>query len=580
MRQDAKQTEKTLSALLETWGGALTRLQIDMPDEKALDGGILCPCCGMIHGRCHEAVYPLLTLAERTGDRTYLTAAKKLFRWGENMLCPDGSVRNDAKSDWRGVTAFAAIALHDALFYHGSLLTKDEKDAWETRLRRMGEWLYANLRPQKTQAYLNYYAATACATALLGRYFQNSSYLRFAAGLASFCINLTTQNLLVYGEGHPLGARTAKGCFAIDAGGYNAEETLPALTRCALALGDKRMRFRCIALWEENLKWMLPDGAWDDSAGSRAFKWTYWGSRTTDGCQDALFALGRETPVFAEAALRNTSLLARCTHDGLLYGGPDYHKNGEKPCVHHTFCHAKALAGSLNGGLYDFERVSLPAETAPPIDRHPELDALHISLRPWIAVVSGYDHFIMPGAHASGGAISLLWHEKAGPLIACGAADYRIREPFNQQLPSDRARHRSPCPRLEIETERARYGQHYDPAAAIHTEQTENGVTVTADAHFCDDGGQRREDFGACRLEYRFTADALRVCGEVDPARAGDARYILPLVGDKAAVAVQRGTLLEQTEFFNLNPGFRGTQYTILPDEEGVFALSITVSDS
>ena len=37
MRQDAKQTEKTLSALLETWGGALTRLQIDMPGEKALD---------------------------------------------------------------------------------------------------------------------------------------------------------------------------------------------------------------------------------------------------------------------------------------------------------------------------------------------------------------------------------------------------------------------------------------------------------------------------------------------------------------------------------------------------------------
>ena len=32
-----------------------------------------------------------------------------------------------------------------------------------------------------------------------------------------------------------------------------------------------------------HLEFMLPDGAWDNSWGTRNYKWTYWGSRTSDG---------------------------------------------------------------------------------------------------------------------------------------------------------------------------------------------------------------------------------------------------------------------------------------------------------
>ena len=34
---------------------------------------------------------------------------------------------------------------------------------------------------------------------------------------------------------------------------------------------------------ETHLEFMLPDGAWDNSWGTRSFKWTYWGGRTSDG---------------------------------------------------------------------------------------------------------------------------------------------------------------------------------------------------------------------------------------------------------------------------------------------------------
>lgn len=573
------ETERLVSGLLRDWGDALVKLQIDMPERPELDGGIMCPACKMIHGRCHEAVYPLMRLAADTGDGRYLVSAERLFRWGDNMLCADGSMRNDAKSDWRGVTVFGAIALHDALFYHGGLLTEEERTVWEKRLARMGEWLSEHLRPGRLQAYLNYYAANACAMALLGRYFARTDYTVLARELAEFCLARTTADLLIYGEGHPVDLKTRKECRAIDAGGYNVEETLPSLTRCARTLDDAAMLRRCGEIWKSHLDWMLPDGAWDDSAGSRSFKWTYWGSRTSDGCQDVLFALGKEDPVFAEAALRNTELLARCTHDGLLYGGPDYHRHGEKPCVHHTFCHAKALAGALNNGLYDFDPTELPTgRPQKPFRRYDELDLVRVNCCGWIADVCGYDYYSFPGSHASGGTISLLWHPKTGPLIACGAPDFRFREPLNQQLPSAHDDHRCPCPRLETVRDGVRFAQYYDPDARIDVDTDADSVTVTADTFLCDESGSRLPCVGSCRLGYRFEKDELRITGRTYAKLSDEIRYILPMIGNGARITVPRGTMAcDPRGFFNLNPGFMGTEYSVRPDDTGEFEVVISV---
>ena len=79
----------------------------------------------VIHGRCQELVYPLLCLADETGDTCYVKAAKELFRWGENLLCDDGSMYNDGQSSWNGITVFSAISLYEGLTRHGALLVED-----------------------------------------------------------------------------------------------------------------------------------------------------------------------------------------------------------------------------------------------------------------------------------------------------------------------------------------------------------------------------------------------------------------------------------------------------------------------
>lgn len=108
--------------LLQAWCDELIHLQISMPGNTDFDGAILCPACKVIHGRCHDAVYPMMYMADATGDQKYLDAAKKLFRWGENMLCDDGGLYNDAQSTWNGITVFNAVSLCDALKKHGHLL--------------------------------------------------------------------------------------------------------------------------------------------------------------------------------------------------------------------------------------------------------------------------------------------------------------------------------------------------------------------------------------------------------------------------------------------------------------------------
>ena len=575
MRVEKQVMEQEIEGLLLDWCNALVGLQLDLPDQPAFDGGILCPACKLIHGRCHDAVYPLLCMADRTGKEAYLRAAKKLFSWGENMLCDDGSLYNDAQSSWNGITVFNAVSLHDALSRHGRLLSAAERGAWEDRLRRMGEWLYRHLVVGMA-TNINYFAANACAMALLGKYFGRKDYLALARTLAGYCREHLSENRLLFGEGRPNDGRSPKGCRAVDVGGYNVEESLPSLCRYAWETGDADALEAFAESYRAHLAWMLPDGAWDNSVGTRTFKWTYWGSRTSDGCQEALFRLGRTDPVFAEAAWRNLMLYRRCTHDGLLSGGPDYRRHGEPACVHHTFCHAKVLSAVLDEGAYSFERQELPSDAPEPLRYYPEVDTCRIAAGGWRADVTGYDFHYMRGGHTSGGAVSLLWNTECGPVIAAGMTDYSMHEVHNQQLSRKKAEHRCTSPRIEMEEEGKRWGQHYDYASSMRAEQRGEGVCIHVDASLCDEDHRRRVGDSACTLEYHLTESGLAIHGAVPASLAEEAEYILPIMSGRARVTVLQGTLAGEPEpMFSLNPGLMGREFRVRPDEGGRFALEI-----
>ncbi len=568
--------------LLKEWLDALLSYTVNDPAHPSLDGAILCPACAHIHGRCHEAVYPLLAMADLSGETKYSEAAKKLFQWSSCMLCDDGSLYNDAQSAWNGTTVFSAISLYQALRYHGRLLAAEEKNVWEERLFQMALWLRDNITPDK-KFNINYLAANAAAMALIGQYFGQDDMLAQAKRLADFCFQHISEQGLVYGEGSLKRNATPRGGCAVDIG-YNMEETLPSLFEYAEAMGDENALTIVRETVRTHLDLMLPDGAWDNSFGTRNFKWTYWGSRTADGCQAMLNALGKDEPVFAEAAYRNLLLYRRCT-DGLLYGGPRYRLHGELPCVHHAFCHAKVLAQALDEGVAEFERTALPSDGPERAKYYPEIETYRLSRGDWRMTVCAGDFPYMKGGHASGGAVTLLWHRAYGPVIAAANTDYSLREPLNQQLTRKKKLQGSLCPRLERTENGTVWSQVYDFSAAVAAEICSDHSVVHVSGTLCDISHQAAHEREAYVLEYTLTKQGLSIKG------TASADFILPIVcpSDHPPVISEKTVLMDgglrvysstvidyKGPVFNLAPGFECANLVIHPSEAGSFDFSIT----
>ncbi|MEG0216057.1 MAG: hypothetical protein RR685_07985, partial [Hungatella sp.] len=165
-------------------------------------------------------------------------------------------------------------------------------------------------------------------------------------------IDYISESGILCGEGRPISGISKRGCRPVDIG-YNMEESLPSMIQYAYQSGNEEIKKVAIKALNRHLIFMLGDGGMDNSFGTRNYKWTYWGSRTSDGCALGYLLAADQEPIFGIAAYKNLKLLEKCTHDGFLYGGPHLYEIGELPCVHHAFSHAKVLAGILDQGIED-----------------------------------------------------------------------------------------------------------------------------------------------------------------------------------------------------------------------------------
>ena len=568
--------------LLKQWGDALLRLQIREMGDPSLDGGILCPACKHIHGRCPDAIYGLMTLADCTGEKKYLEGARALFRWQENLLCDDGSLYNDANSEWNGITAFAVINLCEALTLHGHLLQKEEKEEWENRMLLMGRWVKKTIVPG-FETNINYYAGSAAVQALLGRYFGLPELFESARVCAEYVCAHFTENGLLVGEGIPHDKVTERGCLPVDIG-YNVEESVPLMIRYALAVKDETLQERLTRILKKQLVFMLPDGGWDNSFGTRSNKWTYWGSRTSDGCQTGYALLADRDPVFVEAIRRNTALLERCTGNGLLYGGPEYEKNGELPCVHHTFTHINALAAVVDAGIDAFGphkgleagwTLPIPSDDRGPSVRYfPEIDTWKLTFEKWRGTVTGYD-FDLGRGHASGGTMTLLWYEEMGPVLLSSVVDYRLAEPLNMQLSLKKDRHRPLTPRLEILRNGKRYASCYDTKAEISVTQEKDGIRIHVLSRPVSLEQQELSRPVRFHIDYWLHNEGLSIRTQIEGPKE-EVRLVLPVIAGNASVTAGRQESEPERIFF-LTGGFAAREFKIVPDEEGVIGAGIFV---
>jgi hypothetical protein len=562
----------------------------------------------VIHGRCGDAIYPLLRTARTTGDSRYLQAALLVYDWSERRVSrPDGSWINDVDlNPWQGITVFRTIALAEALRHHGSLLEASTRRRWTERLARAAQFLDGFMTIDT--GVINYPATSSFCFATCGQVLEDSHYLDRARQMAHAALEYFTPNGLLFGEGHPQKAVSPKGCRPVDLG-YNVEESLPSLGLYALATHDQHVLDRVVSSLQTHMEFMLPDGAWDNSWGTRNHKWSWWGSRTSDGCQPAYELLADHDPRFREVARRNLRLLAECTHGGLLYGGPDYFAHGDLPCVHHTFTHAKPLANVLDraaGPLPPAPRLPLPREEAYGLKSYPEIATWLVAIGDWRATVTGYDctyqeHPLLPGGgHASGGALSLLYHRVLGLLLVASMNQYQVIEILNQQAPRDYP-FMTLTPRIECAADGRTYTSLSDGEAAVAASATPQQITSAAQGRLLTaalQGCAEREVH--YKLVYRLTEGGVEIVASTDTAGPAPLRFILPIVSPRGEATEhldpktlrvkKRGAdLLVRTDApqgfekpadertFNLVPGFECLPLAIamLPGQETRVELSV-----
>ncbi len=558
-----------IQSLLADWCDGLLRHQVYAPGDADQHGGLLCPDCGFIHGRCGDALYPFLARARETGDDKWVAAAVAVQKWSDVVSRDDGSFVNDVIGNtWNGITVFGAIALAEALHLHGDLLDDAARARWTTRLERAAHWISGV--DWADHGTINYPISAAAALASASRVLSDDGLLQIARKWGLWARDYFLPDGVLFGEG----ARTptTRGMYAVDAL-YNLEESLPNLALYAEIANDTETRALVLRAFETHLDFVLPDGSYDAGWGSRSFKWTLWGSRTSDGIA-GLMPYARFDDRIAEAVWRNVEYLRSCTFDGLLYGGPHLRSHGRPPCIHHTFAHAKALASALDSGYFAGERRDLPGDTARGIWKREPIGVTFVSLGEWRASFTVSDALYGAwGSHASGGAMTMLWRADTGPLCVSSMSDYVRFEPRNM------AETRSPdevavlTPRLE----QGAFSSALDPAAIVEA----SGNTVTARGRLTN---VEKETTDAFELTTRFAEDAVHF-----HALSEGATFVLPVVsrGDevvewsdhRVTIRKERAFVVCETEqvlrgdatrVFNFVPGVQAVRLEVAVPTGGV----------
>lgn len=528
--------------LLKSWCDTLIKYQLTSIDDEKLYGALICPACASNHGRSADAVLGLTYMYSETKDEKYLNCARLLIDWAEkNTKHPDGSYYNDVNKDWKCITSFYQIALGETLVHFSDCLDKKTYNKWFNIFKAQSEFLIDYLGgPNTPHPVINYYCGWSHSMAIAYKILKDEKYKAKAQHWLDFAVGFISKDYILRGEGHPIDLVTERGRSPVDIG-YNVEESLPALYSAAKILKDEKALEKVKKAILTHIEFMLPDGAWDNSFGSRNGKWTYYGSRTSDGCQTAF--LDADDDIITEAALRNFEMYEKCSHNGFLYGGLMYHDANEPACLHHQFTHGKSLV-HICLKYKERKNVKLPREKEYGIKKFDTAGITLVSKNKWRASITDNDCAYFKKANPIGGSITMLYHMDLGPVLAASMTKYQIIEPNNFQMQRNAVC--DPCSTMRIEA-----GE-YSNLLSLDTILNDN---LEAFGSLANENGEKNASF---MIKYEFDKDV-----KITVKSTVDACFTLPVIcADKVSIT-SNNEIKTGEKFFSLVGGFIFTPYEI-----------------
>ena len=549
--------KKLVFDLLKEWCDGMIKIQIINPSDPSIHGQFKCPT-GWMHGRIIDAVYPFFCMAKITGEQKYLAAGIAAFEWGKNVSKPNGAWTNDVDpKSWEGTTVFAAIALADTLKFHGDLIDETTKKRWYERLKQAIEFVY-NRFHVVGNSNINYSATTIYALYSIGTMLNNAKYLERSKDMANqIKSHFSEPNALLFGEiqNKNKKALSPKGLPGIDLG-YNIEESLNNLVMYAIEAKDDELFQILKKSLDAHLQFILPDGGIDNSFGNRMFKWTYWGSRTSDGMQPAFSFMAGDNLALGTAAFKNTELLKQCTKDGLLYGGLHYVSHGIEASVHHTFAHAKPLATILDHWEYlpkINKTAPIPRAVANGEMYFKELDVSLFGKGDWRGTISAYDSIYSTRSdvrQATGASLCTLYHMKVGLLCTTSLAIYKMKEPHNQQ--EQPGEDFALTPRIETFKDEVWYTNLFDLEATFTSKDETDSLEYHAKVQLKNqDFEEVTKTASNFNLNYKVTSEKLEIIATTNEAIKNPTVFVLPIVsptGEKVTQISENEVTIEKPE--------------------------------
>ncbi len=456
--------------------------------QAAWQGGIYCPACQTIHGRCGDAIFPLYVMYIETGEQKYKQAARMLVNYMRKMQLPDGSWLNEKMGTWKGTTVFQLLSLCHSYDVLNKAEMKADMAMLEPMIDTSANWVSQTFG-DGGETNVNYFISSATALKWVSIIKPNPHYEQQAASLME---RYGLQQLTA--DGYLLGEKTTGRPYTrvtstIDIG-YNLDMSLGMMAEYALLTGDKRIKSETVRALRAHMQHVLPDGSIDNSFGSRNYKWTMYGSKTAHGSQMAFMLLGDEDPLFLRAAELNLQYMSReaNNHNGFLGYGPHYWEMFEHGCIHSVFNRADALAaaymyGCASSGATEVKEnitdkriehpavLQLPLEQSFGVKKLSSLSVHQIRQWKWYASVSCFNVH-----HAvTGGSAGYLWHEQLGPLQLGSVTGYERYEAYNMpEKPG--SRDDITAPRIEVECGARKGSNLFDYDAVAIADQSSTTV--------------------------------------------------------------------------------------------------------
>ena len=379
------------------------------PNDGALVSPSTNPEPKPIHSRAGEAVYPLAVAFKHSQDQKYAKAAVRLGNWMISVQTAAGSWWEEwpKTTGWDGTSVDQLISLANAYVILKPQLTAQENTAWVAAITRCADWTEANF----PKGNINYVPTGAVALVSASRALESPkpSWLTKAASLMKLTTDAINQEDLLTGEGN-----------GVDLG-YNIAQSIGYIAMYGLMLPSPTHVQRAADLLKAHAYFMYPNGAIDNSWGTRSFKWDLEsGTKTAPGVFFSFALLADKDPSFPRGAQLALSYLSEHGQDAkgwLVYGPHAFrHPTSNPPSNYSTFARAQSIATALEFAPQATQVGMLPADKKTWLKQFTSVKTGVFRTDKLMATISAYGEITSypRESMARGGSISALWFEGYG----------------------------------------------------------------------------------------------------------------------------------------------------------------------